>query len=59
MGLIPSALQKNAIHGHLDAFMAQNGMDCIECGCCSYTCPAKREIVQSIRTAKAAIRRKK
>lgn len=59
MGLIPSALQKSAIHGHLDDFMKQNGMDCIECGCCAYTCPAKREIVQSIRTAKAAIRSKK
>ena len=59
MGLIPSALQKSAIHGHYDEFIKQNGMDCIECGCCAYTCPAKREIVQSIRTAKAAIRSKK
>lgn len=59
MGLIPSMLQKNAIHGHYDTFLEQNGMDCIECGCCSYICPAKREIVQSIRTAKFAIRSKK
>ena len=59
MGLIPSALQKSAIHGHYDEFLKQNGMDCIECGCCAYTCPAKRELVQSIRTAKSAIRSKK
>lgn len=59
MGLIPSALQKSAIHGHYDEFLAQNGMDCIECGCCAFTCPAKRELVQSIRTAKATIRSKK
>lgn len=56
MGLVPSALQKSAIHGHYDDFLKQNGMDCIECGCCAYTCPAKRELVQAIRTAKAAIR---
>jgi len=59
MGLVPSALQKSAIHGHYDEFIKQNGMDCIECGCCAYICPAKREIVQSIRSAKAAIRSKK
>lgn len=59
MGLIPSALQKSAIHAHYGKFLNENGMDCIECGCCAYTCPAKRELVQSIRTAKAAIRNKK
>ena len=59
MGLEPSALQKSAMNGHYDEFLKQNGMDCIECGCCAFTCPAKREIVQTIRTAKAAIRSKK
>ena len=28
-------------------------LDCIECGCCSYVCPAKRNIVQYVRLAKA------
>lgn len=58
MGLIPSMLQKSAIHRRYDEFIKQNGMDCIECGCCAYTCPAKRELVQAIRTAKASIRSK-
>ena len=31
-------------------------MDCIECGCCSYTCPGKLHLVQSFRTAKQKVR---
>ena len=27
--------------------------ECIECGCCSYTCPAKRNIVQYVKYLKA------
>ena len=29
---------------------------CMECGCCSYVCPAKRPLVQNNRLAKAALR---
>lgn len=28
-------------------------MDCVECGCCSYVCPAKRNIVHYIKESKA------
>lgn len=59
MGLVPSSLQKSAVNGHYDMFLSENGMDCIECGCCAYVCPAKRELVQCIRTAKTAIRSRK
>ncbi len=31
---------------------------CIECGACGYVCPARRPLLQSIRAAKAALRRK-
>jgi len=31
--------------------------DCIECGCCTYVCPAKRPIVQLIKTAKIKLRK--
>ena len=30
--------------------------NCVECGCCTYTCPAKRNIVQYIKNAKGVIR---
>ena len=59
MDLMPYALHRNALNNHLEAFEKAHGMDCIECGCCGYTCPAKRDLVQSIRTAKARVRCKK
>ena len=31
--------------------------ECFECGCCSYSCPAKRPLVQFMQVAKAAYRR--
>ena len=33
-------------------------MDCIECGSCSFVCPARIPIVQYIRIAKGEIRKK-
>ena len=32
---------------------------CMECGCCSYVCPAKRPLVQNNRLAKAVLREHK
>ncbi|MBO1736805.1 electron transporter RnfC, partial [Barnesiella sp. GGCC_0306] len=31
-----------------ETFTAQNGLECVECGSCSYVCPAKRPLKQSI-----------
>ncbi|MDR0530898.1 MAG: electron transport complex subunit RsxC [Oscillospiraceae bacterium] len=33
-----------------------NAMGCMECGCCSYACPAGRELVQRIRLGKKFLR---
>jgi electron transport complex protein RnfC len=30
-------------------------MDCVECGCCSFICPARRPLVQAIRLSKGEI----
>ena len=32
-----------------------NILSCVECGCCTYTCPARVPIVQHIRNKKAKI----
>ena len=40
----------------LDEFKALGGMTCIECGCCSYTCPSKRPLLHWIRVGKIKIR---
>ena len=59
MSLVPNILHRSAMHNKYEVFLTHNGMNCIECGCCAFNCPAKRDIVQSIRTAKAAIHAKK
>lgn len=59
MSLVPNVLHRAALNGRYETFLENDGMDCIECGCCAYTCPAKRDLVQSIRTAKTAVRAKK
>ncbi len=60
--IVPSRLSKFAQHGEKDAFDKWHGMECVECGSCSFICPAKRPLAQSIKTMKKQIladRRKK
>jgi len=52
MGLMPLNLNQNVIHSEMDEFLKNNGMDCVECGCCSYVCPSKRHLAQSIRATR-------
>jgi electron transport complex protein RnfC len=37
----------------------RNVMDCMECGSCSYICPAKINILHKIRTCKTYLTRQK
>ncbi len=46
--VVPSLLAKYAEHGDIEQFLKHNGMECCECGCCSYICPAKRHLTQTI-----------
>ncbi len=56
--LMPTQLNTASLTGDTEMFVDYNGMDCMECGSCSFICPANRHLVQSIRTAKAAVRAK-
>lgn len=38
-----------------DGLTEFNINDCIECGCCTYVCPADRNLVQWIRQGKAEL----
>lgn len=42
-----------------DGFVKHDGMECCGCGCCSYICPAKRSLSQSIMQARASVMSKK
>ena len=48
--VIPSKLADYAEHYDEEAFVANHGMECCECGCCSYICPAKRPLTQEIKS---------
>ena len=48
--LIPSRLAKYADHGDKETYEKWHGMECVECGSCSFICPAKRQLAQSIKT---------
>ncbi|MGI6007807.1 MAG: electron transport complex subunit RsxC [Ruminococcus sp.] len=53
--LVPSRLAKVAEHHDYAKFEKMNGMECCECGCCSYVCPAKRPLAQSIKSMRKEI----
>ncbi len=57
MHLMPAMLEK-AYDRRDFAAMPALGVDlCIGCGCCSYVCPAKRNLTQKIQLAKPHVRR--
>ena len=55
MRLQPVWMAAYAENGFLDEAEKHRVMDCCECGTCSYVCPSRRPLVQSIRLAKAKI----
>lgn len=50
--LIPSELGTLAEKYDIEGFEKYYGVECIECGSCSYVCPAKRPLAQNIRNLK-------
>ncbi|MCR5254572.1 MAG: electron transport complex subunit RsxC [Acetatifactor sp.] len=48
--IIPSHLAMYAERNDFENFVADGGMECCECGCCSFVCPAKRPLTQEIKS---------
>ena len=48
--VVPSKLADCAEHFDEEGFLKGNGMECCECGCCSFICPAKRPLTQEIKS---------
>ncbi|HAK44542.1 MAG TPA: electron transport complex subunit RsxC, partial [Spirochaeta sp.] len=59
MGLNPTKMFKFVDHGDYDGAMATDLMDCKECGCCAFSCPANIPLVQGMRLGKKMARKKK
>lgn len=51
--VVPAILSEDAMRGDFEQFEKHNGMECCACGCCSYVCPAKRPLTQSIKSMRA------
>ncbi len=58
IGLIPTKLYKKITHGLYEDAMRLNLMDCKECGCCAFTCPANIPLVQGMRLGKKMANKK-
>ena len=59
--LVPQKMAQAAMNNDYDTFVALNGMECYECGSCTFVCPAKRPLTQTFKQARqyvAAQRRK-
>ena len=53
--VIPARLATFAERGDMESFQKFDGMECCECGCCSYICPAKRPLTQSIKSMRKMV----
>ncbi len=58
MGLMPADMGLALERGKVELSKEYGLMDCIECGVCTYVCPAKRPIVQWIKKGKFLARRR-
>ena len=58
MGLMPTQMDAYIRHDDIENAVRIGVLNCMECGSCTYVCPAKRELTQSFRMAKAMNRMK-
>ncbi len=56
LGIDPAAIAVNYEAGNIEALGKLGIQVCMECGCCSFNCPACRPLVQTNKMAKAAYR---
>lgn len=59
MGLEPYLLMLQADVKKWDDMAANGVMNCLECGCCAYTCPSHRPLLDMIKLGKQELRKKK
>lgn len=57
MHLLPTRLEKYAERKDVEMLKSLDIMSCMECGCCAYSCPAGRRLVQAIRLGKFYVKK--
>ena len=55
MGLMPNHLNEASLSRDIEKAQKYNILDCMECGLCSYTCPAKKNMLQNISAFKPEV----
>lgn len=53
--VVPKLLADYAEHYDFENFEKHDGLECCECGCCSYICPAKRPLTQAIKSGRKLV----
>lgn len=56
MRLMPVSVEQALKTDDIDRLKKLNVLNCMECGCCSFGCPAARPLVQSMKLAKQKVR---
>ncbi len=59
IGLMPAKLYRYITNGEYETAMQTSLMDCKECGCCAFVCPAQLPLVHTMKTGKKLGRKKK
>ncbi len=59
--IVPQKAADAAMNDDLEGFIKYGGLECCECGCCTYVCPAGRNLTQALKQMrkKALASRKK
>jgi len=55
MNLIPTDIAKAAEYKHFSIASSLHVQDCMECGCCAYSCPSAIPLIQLIKHAKRSL----
>jgi electron transport complex protein RnfC len=55
MGLVPAIMEQFTLNEMYEKVLDWHVLNCIECGCCSYVCPARRPLVGYFKTAKREV----
>lgn len=58
VGLQPYLIARKVRGGNFDELRDCHVLDCIECGCCAYTCPARLPLLDYCKLAKSELKKK-
>ena len=53
--IVPQKMMDAAERNDSEYFEKLNGMECVECGCCTFICPAKRPLTQAFKEQRKTI----